>query len=289
MPILDMKEFQEFKKKQISARAEELRNNGIIPTLYIITDDVDPRTQTYMKSKLNMADKLGIRAEKIVVKSKEELIDLTFDVMLNGARTICQLPISKEIEDEYMNKISYFDDVDGFSQMNKVFYDDYSNIPATPKGIMEHLEYIDYDLRGKTVVILGRGNLVGKPLATLMMNKGATVIVLNSKSSDFIRSDSLAIADVVVCATGINGSVKTSELADLKEVLVYNVGTCFDENGKLTTELEVDYEKENIKYTDRIGAVGVCTVLSLLDNVVNSYPIQEKGELSDDEDDMGYN
>lgn len=285
MPILDMKEFQEFKKKQISARAEELKERGIIPTLYIITDDVDPRTQTYMKSKLNMADKLGIKAEKIIVKSKEELMDLTFDVMLNGARTICQLPISKEIEDEYMSKITYFDDVDGFNQMNKVFYDDYSNIPATPKGIMEHLDYIKYDLRGKTVVIVGRGNLVGKPLATLMLNKGATVIALNSKSSDFIRSASLAIADVVICATGIKGSVKTSELSDTKEVLVYNVGTCFDENNKLTTELEVDDDKENIRYTDRIGAVGVCTVLSLLDNVVNSYPVEKEQE--SDEDDMG--
>ena len=177
MPILDMKEFQEFKKKQISARAEELKERGIIPTLYIITDDVDPRTQTYMKSKLNMADKLGIKAEKIIVKSKEELMDLTFDVMLNGARTICQLPISKEIEDEYMSKITYFDDVDGFNQMNKVFYGDYSNIPATPKGIMEHLDYIKYDLRGKTVVIVGRGNLVGKPLAPLMLNKGAIYVI----------------------------------------------------------------------------------------------------------------
>lgn len=289
MPILDMKEFQEFKKKKISARAEELKERGIIPTLYIITDDVNPRTQTYMKSKLSMADKLGIKAEKIIIKSKEQLMDLTFDVMLNGARTICQLPISKEIEEEYMNKISYFDDVDGFNQMNKVFYDDYSNIPATPKGIMEHLEYIDYDLRGKTVVIVGRGNLVGKPLATLMMNKGATVVVVNSKTDSCLRDSSLAIADIVICATGIKGSVKTSELSDTKVVLVYNVGTCFDKNGKLTTELEVDCEKDNIKYTDRIGAVGVCTVLSLLDNVVNSYPIRKKGDLSDDEDGMGYN
>lgn len=281
--ILDMKEFQEWKKKQISERAEELRKNGIIPTLYIITDDIDPRTQTYMKSKLNMADKLGIKAEKIVIQSKEELMDLTFDVMLNGARTICQLPISKEIEDEYINKISYFDDTDGFNQMNKVFKDDYSNILTTPKGIMEHLAFINYDLKGKTVVIVGRGNLVGKPLATLMMNKGASVVVINSKTDSCLRDSSLAIADIVICATGVK------ELSDIKEVLVYNVGTCFDKDNKLTTELEVDCEKDNVKYTDRIGAVGVCTVLSLLENVVNSYPIYEKGDLSDGKDGMGYN
>lgn len=272
MPILDMKEFQEFKKKQISARAEELIRNGIIPTLYIITDDVDPRTQTYMKSKLNMADELGIKAEKIIVKSKEDLLNLDF----NGARTICQLPILKEIEVDYMNKISTFDDVDGFNEMNNVFYDNYSNIPATPKGIMEHLDFIRYDLRGRTVVVMGRGNLVGKPLSTLMLNKGATVITLNSRSSDVIRRTALSVADVVVCATGVKGSVKTSELSNANEVLVYNVGTCFDKNNKLTTELEVDCEKDNIKYTDRIGAVGVCTVLSLLDNVVNSYSLDRR-------------
>lgn len=272
MPILDMKEFQEWKKRQISARADELRRNGIIPTLYIITDDVDPRTQTYMKSKLNMAEKLGIKAKKIIVKSKEDLLNLNLD----GARTICQLPILKEIEENYMNKISIFNDVDGFNEMNNIFYDNYSNIPATPKGIMEHLDFMKYDLKGKTVVVVGRGNLVGKPLSILMLNKGATVITLNSRSSDIIRKISLSVADIVICATGVKGSVKTSELSDINEVLVYNVGTCFDKNNKLTTELEVDCEKDNIKYTDRIGAVGVCTVLSLLDNVVNSYCVDRR-------------
>lgn len=120
------------------------------------------------------------------------------------------------------------------------------------------------------MVILGRGELVGKPLATLMINKGASVIVLNSKSNKQVREQILKLADVVICATGIKGSAKVSELALDKEVLVYNVGTCF-ENGKLTTELEIDEDRVNVKYTDRIKAVGVCTVLELMDNVVNHY------------------
>lgn len=285
MPILDMKEFQEYKKKKIANKVKLLKKNCIVPKLFIITDDVDPRTKTYMKSKLNMANELGIEASKKIATCKNDLIDLYTESITRYATTICQLPICEEVEKEYMRVFKIFPDVDGFSQMNKVFYDDYSNIPATPKGIMEHLDFINYDLRGKTVVILGRGNLVGKPLSTLMLNKGATVIVLNSKSKSFIRSSSLAVADVVICATGIKGSVKTSELSDTKVVLVYNVGTCFDENNKLTTELEVDCEKENVKYTDRIGAVGVCTVLSLLDNVVNFY--YSEGDMSD-EDGMGY-
>lgn len=271
MPILDMKEFQDFKKNQIRNKVKEIKKKNDIPKLFIITDDKDKRTQSYMKSKIKYAEELGIVAEKKIVNNKDMLEELAKECFFTNARTICQLPIDKSIEEEYFKKIISFDDVDGMNQMNNVFYNDYSNIPATPKGIMEHLEYIDYNLRGKNVVIMGRGNLVGKPLATLMINKGATVIVINSKTDSILKTKLLYLADVVICATGAKGSVKVSELNNFKKVLVYNVGTCFDENNKLTTELEVDEEKDNVYYTDRIGAVGICTVLSLLDNVVNSY------------------
>ncbi len=266
MPILDMKEFQNFKKEQIKKEVEKLKQIGIQPKLSIITDDKDNRTRTYMKSKLKYADELGIMAEKIVV-------DINNRKIISEIKTpvICQLPILKEVEDYYEYNLKFLNDVDGFKDSNKIINDDYSNIPATPKGIMEHLEYTGCDLRGKTVVIVGRGKLVGKPLSILMINKGATVITLNSKSNILVREMSLHNADVVICATGIKGSVKSSELSNHKQVLVYNVGTCFDDDGRLTTELDVNIDKPNVFYTDRIGAVGVCTVLSLLDNVVKSY------------------
>ena len=266
MPILNMKDYQEYKKEHLKIGVEILKNIGIVPTLKIITDGEDKRTETYMKSKLKLAKELGLVAEKIVVNSIEELDE----AMSKDSRCICQLPIKKELENYYMANIKQAIDVDGFADYDNVFNDSYHIIPATPKGIMEHIEFLDYNLRGKNVVILGRGNLVGKPLSILMMNKGATVSVLNSKTDEQLRKTLLLTADIVVCATGVIGSVKASELSNDKQVLVYNVGTCF-KDGKLTTELEVDIDKENIYYTDRIGAVGVCTVLGLMDNVINSY------------------
>ena len=266
MPILNMKDYQEYKKQHLKEQVEKLKNIGVVPTLKIITDGEDKRTETYMKSKLKLAEELGIVAEKTVVNSVEELDK----AILDNSRCICQLPIKKELENHYMANVNRPIDVDGFADYDNVFNDNYSLIPATPKGIMEHIQFLDYNLRGKNVVILGRGNLVGKPLSILMMNKGATVSVLNSKTDEQIKKALLSTADVVVCATGTIGSVKTSELNNDKQVLVYNVGTCF-KDGKLTTELEVDVDKENVHYTDRIGAVGVCTVLGLMDNVINSY------------------
>lgn len=272
MPILSMKEFQEFKKKELRVKVEVLRGANITPTLCIITDDKDKRTQSYMKSKLKIAEELGIYAKKCVIDNNLDEIRV---LGYMNVPTICQLPIDKKIEEYYNQNLYLMNDVDGFKDGNKLLKDDYSNIPATPKGIMEFLEFIKYNLRGKTVVIIGRGELVGKPLSILMMNKGATVITLNSKSSEFVRSMALASADIVVCASGVKGSVKSSELNDFKDVIVFNVGTCF-EGGKLTTELEIDEDKPNIYYTDRIGAVGICTVLSLMDNVVNNYKSIDK-------------
>lgn len=268
--ILDMKEFQEFEKERLKKNVASLKNLGITTKLIILTDDEDKRTQSYMKSKLAMADELGIKALKCVVKNETEAIKAILNAIFDKTPIICQLPINKNILDLYNSKLELLSDVDGFNSLDYIFKDNYSNIPATPKGIMRHLSYIKYNLRGKTVVILGRGELVGKPLATLMINKGASVIVLNSKSNKQVREQILKLADVVICATGIKGSAKISELSSDKEVLVYNVGTCF-ENGKLTTELEIDEDKVNVKYTDRIKAVGVCTVLELMDNVVNHH------------------
>lgn len=267
MPVLDMKKFQEHKKKELKKEIIELKSKGVTPQLLIITDGKDKRTDTYMKSKLKMSDELDLKAQKTVVS---DIISLE-KAISEHIPTICQLPIEKSLEEYYMKNIGKTIDVDCFDDCNNIFYDDYDLLPATPKGIMQHLEFIGYNLRGKNVIIFGRGNLVGKPLTTLMLNKGATVLTVNSKTPQAIKDYFLGIADVVILSTDVKGSAKSSQLAKDKDVLVYNVGTVFDDNGKLTTELEVDEDRDNIYYTNRIGAVGVCTVLSLMDNVVKSY------------------
>lgn len=275
MPILSMKEFIEYKKNDLKKQIKKLNKN---PKLAIITDGKDERCATYMKSKLKIAEELGIVARIEKVKDKYDMIDKTFKILENEERTICQLPIKQDIKEQYDEYLCELTDVDGMSSesLKNMFYKNTDICPATPKGIIQFLEYKNIDLSTKNIVIVGRGELVGLPLSTILLNKKCgSLSIISSKTTLETKNVMLGNADIVICASGIKGSVKTSDLSNEKEVIVINVGTMFDESGKLTTELLVDEDKENVFYTDRIGAVGVCTVLGLMENVINFYKNKE--------------
>ena len=269
--ILDMKAYQDYKINKLKNEVEYLKKVGIEPELTILTDGRSKAAETYMKSKIKQASAIGININKIVLKDAYEARNFVYDYTCSPVPTICQFPIEESIKSIYMINVSDFLDADGFNAYDRLYDGDYSIAPATAKGIYEHLLFSGKEIRGANVVILGRGELVGKPLSIMLINAGATVTVINSKTDDIFKRLVLKEADVVVAATGVLGSVKTSELSDTKEVFVYNVGICFDENKKLTTECVCDEYKENVFMTDRIGAVGVCTCLNLFDNVLNFY------------------
>lgn len=275
MPILSMKEFIEYKKNDLKKQIKKLDKK---PKLAIITDGKDARCKTYMKSKLKIAEELGINARIEIIKDKYDMVDKTFTILENEETTICQLPIKQDIKDQYDEYLCELTDVDGMSSdsLKNMFYNNIDICPATPKGIIQFLEYKKIDLTSKNIVIVGRGELVGLPLSTILLNKKCgSLSIISSKTTTETKNIMLKNADIVVCASGVKGSVKTSELSSEKEVIVINVGTMFDEHGKLTTELLIDDDKENIFYTDRIGAVGVCTVLGLMENVINFYKNKE--------------
>lgn len=269
--ILDMKAYQDYKINKLKNEVECLKDVGIEPKLTILTDGRSKAAETYMKSKIKQASAIGININKIVLKDAYEARNFVYDYTCSPVPTICQFPIKDSIKSIYMNNVIDFLDADGFNSYRSLYSGDYSIAPATAKGIYEHLLFSGKEIKGANVVILGRGELVGKPLSIMLINDGATVTVINSKTDDTFKRLVLKEADVVVAATGVLGSVKVSELSDTKEVYVYNVGICFDENKKLTTECVCDEYKENVFMTDRIGAVGVCTCLNLFDNVLNFY------------------
>lgn len=269
--ILDMKAYQKAKILMLKREVERLKNAGIEPVLNILTDGESKAAETYMKSKIKQASAIGIAIKQVVLKNDYEARNFVWDYSNSDTPTICQFPIKDSIKNIYMNNVIDFLDADGFNSYRSLYNGDYSIAPATAKGIYEHLLFSGKEIRGANVVILGRGELVGKPLSIMLINEGATVTVINSKTDDTFKRLVLKEADVAVAATGVLGSVKTSELSDTKEVFVYNVGICFDENKKLTTECVCDEYKENVFMTDRIGAVGVCTCLNLFDNVLNFY------------------
>ena len=264
--VLDMtkyhEEFKDILKRKIT------NNKDTVPILHIITDGKDERCKVYMKSKLNMCKELGINCVIDTVTTKEEMFNLCENIWSKYEVSICQLPISKELEEVYRNQAEGID-VDGMFSGQSLFDKDYSICPATSKGIYRYLKTTYTNLRGKNIVLVGMGDLCNKPLLVMLANEGATIMTFNTSTDETVRLNMLKNADIVVCAGGKKGTVKTSQLSDTKKVLVFNVGIVFDENGKLDTELEIDIEKDNIDYTPRIKGVGVSTVLSLMDNIYN--------------------
>ena len=239
------------------------------PTLYIFTDDQNGTTASYKKSKINLGNKLGINVIISVINSIEELKVQLLKVEQENAGCILQLPFqNKNIVDYYLAYKSSRD-VDGFFRMQELFDKNYTISPCTPKGMYEYLLDNYNNLRGKYAVLVGRGNLTNKPFATMLINEGVTTSVIDSKTPISIKKDMLKKADIVVCSTGKKGSVKSSELADFKDVLVFNCGIVFDNDGKLDTELEIDINKNNIHYTPRIKGVGILTTYTLFNNLYN--------------------
>lgn len=275
MSVLDMKPYIEKEIKDLNKDVEYLKEKGINPKFYIITDGEDDRCRTYMKSKLNYGEKVGIDVQVKVVKNISELNLVLLECINEKIPVIMQLPIKKELE-QYYNSCEEIKklDIDGFFSYQKLIERDWDNAPCTPKGVMNFIldsNGLDLDCRKKHLVVAGRGNLCGMPLSIMGMQEFGAVTVLTSKTNKYTKMQALKTADVVVLATGVKGSVKMSELPKDRNIFVMNVGTMFDENGKLTTELDIDCERENVWYTPRIGGIGVLTVLTLLENCITFY------------------
>lgn len=275
MPVLDMKLYIEKEITDLSKEVDSLKSTGVNPKLYIITDGLDERCKTYMKSKLIHGDKVGIDVVVKTIQTVDELDELLEIAFQKNIPTIMQLPIKKELEESYNNNnLSKILDVDGFFSYQTLVGRDWDNAPCTPKGVMNFIldsNGLDLNVRGKLVVLMGYGALTNKPLSIMLCTNGATCINVNTSTNTFLKKQVLKQADIVICSTGVKGSVKTSWLSDEKTVYVFNVGTIINKEGKLETELEDDAQKNNIFYTPRIGGVGVLTVLSLMENVVNFY------------------
>lgn len=273
MPIVDMKSYHERKKEELIIEVDYLKNKGIIPRLWIITNGKDEKCKTYMKSKLNIANEIGVEVDIKYVSTRKELDNIIGEAYINCIPVILQLPIDSALEEYYKNLPLIYKnlDVDGFFSYQYLMEGDWSNAPCTAKGVANYILDMFESIRGKVIVLVGYGKLTNKPLSTMLLDKGATCVVVNSSTPKKFKEIILQQADIVVCASGVKGSVKSSELSSDKTVLVINVGTMFDINGKLTTELEVDKDRFNVLYTPKIGGTGILTTTTLMKNVVNFY------------------
>lgn len=277
MKIIDGKAFSQKVLENIKIEHESLKEKiGRNAGLAVILVGENPASQVYVKNKIKSCENAGFFSQTIRFSdtiSENELIEkieeLNKDEKIDGI--LVQLPLPKHIDElKIINSINPSKDVDGFHVANvgKMMIGDKTGfLPCTPYGIMQLLEEYEIDVLGKDVVIVGRSNIVGKPMALMLIEKGATVQVCNSKTKNL--SEKLQKADIVVAAVGVPKLIKAQDVKD--GVVVIDVGIN-RVDGKLCGDVDFDAISEKASFITPVpGGVGPMTIASLLKNTLQSY------------------
>jgi methylenetetrahydrofolate dehydrogenase (NADP+) / methenyltetrahydrofolate cyclohydrolase len=262
-------------RADVAQRASALRARGIIPGLAVIQVGENPASQIYVRNKVKACEDNGLHSvlERYpATLSEAELLArvdaLNKDPAIHGI--LVQLPLPNHIDaHKVIEAISPSKDVDGFhvASAGALMVGQPGFWPCTPYGCMKMLESIGYDLRGKHAVVIGRSNIVGKPMALMLLQKNATVTVCHSATQD-LKAMTLQ-ADVIVAAVGKRGVLS----ADMVKpgAVVIDVGMNRDEEGKLCGDVDFDGVKEVAGYITPVpGGVGPMTITMLLVNTLQA-------------------
>lgn len=260
---------------------KEVENFDVKPTLAVIIVGCDPASKVYVKNKIKKSEFLGFNS---ILKElpediqKKELLDviknLNNDKNVNGI--LLQLPLPKGLDEkDFLDEISPIKDVDGFTTYNsgKLFKGEkpYS-IACTPKGIIKLLETKNINLEGKVAVVVGRSNIVGKPVANLLLQKNATVIQAHSKTKNL--PEILKLADIIISATGKEEFIKGDMVKE--GAIIIDVGITRNKNGKLTGDVDFESVYNKVSYITPVpGGVGPMTIATLMENTLELYKLQK--------------
>ncbi len=271
--ILDGKAISQAVKEDVAAEVQALKAQGITPGLAVIIVGDDPASRVYVNNKKKDCEQVGIYSEEFTLPAdtlQEEL--LTLIVSLNGRSDIngilCQLPLPAHIDDKaVIAAISPAKDVDAFHAVNvgHIMIGDPGFLPCTPAGVMEILRRSGISVAGKSCVVIGRSNIVGKPMAMLLLHQNGTVTICHSKTQNL--KEICRGADILVAAVG-KAKFVTADMVKPGAVVI-DVGMNRDENGKLCGD--VDFEQvEPVAgaITPVPGGVGLMTRAMLLQNTI---------------------
>lgn len=273
--ILDGKAVSAKVKEEVKEEVESLKKQGVSVGLAVIIVGNNPASRTYVNNKKKACEAAGIVSEEYALPeetTQEELLALVRELnqkdSINGI--LCQLPLPKQLDEEaVIAAISDKKDVDAFSAVNvgHIMIGDYSFLPCTPAGIMEILRHYNIDVAGKECVVIGRSNIVGKPMAMLLLHQNGTVTICHSKTKNL--KDVTSRADILVAAVGIPHFV-TADM--VKEgAVVIDVGMDRDENGKLCGDVDFAAVEPKASYITPVpGGVGPMTIATLLKNTVTA-------------------
>lgn len=272
MSIVNVKEIVEKKKSSLKREIIDLRDKGIIPKLAVILANDVEASRIYVGRKRKLCFEMGIEEaeylfdEKVTTEDMLKLIEkLNNDPEIDGI--LVQLPLFKHLDEaRIIDSILPEKDVDGFSAVNvgRLYEGKKDIVPCTPKGILTILKELEPNLQGKSAVVVGRSQIVGKPMAALLLNESMTVTICHSKTTNL--PDYTKMADVLVVATGVPHLIDDTMIKE--GAIVIDVGMTRIKD-KLVGDVDTLKVENKAKYVTPVpGGVGLTTVYSLIENVV---------------------
>lgn len=281
--IMDGKALSLKLKEQMKQRIAQLKQQGINPKLVVVLVGDNSASQVYVRNKHKSCGEVGIESEVITMPeqtTQQELLEvverLNQDETVDGI--LVQLPLPKQIDEKtVLRSILPEKDVDGFHPVNVglLSIGDECFAPATPSGIIAMFQEYGIDIAGKNCVVIGRSNIVGKPMAALLLKNNATVTICHSKTEDL--ASYTRRADVVIVATGRRHTL-TAEMVKEGAVVV-DVGMNRNEQGKLCGDVDYEEVKEKASFITPVpGGVGPMTITELLENTIQAAQRHHRAE-----------
>jgi methylenetetrahydrofolate dehydrogenase (NADP+)/methenyltetrahydrofolate cyclohydrolase len=275
MTLLDGRKLSKKIKQNVKTEVDKLQNHGITPGLAVILVGNDPASATYVGMKSKACKEAGIYSivhEMPTTINQDEILDVIS--MMNNNPLIdgilVQLPLPQHIDTTaILEAIDPTKDVDGFHPYNvgRVVAGLDGFIPATPYGVMKLLEEYNIDPQGKNVCVVGASNIVGKPMATLLLNANATVDICHIYT-DNLKTHTLK-ADIICVGVGVVNLIKEDMIKD--DVVIVDIGVSRLESGKLVGDVDFENVSKKCSYiTPSPGGVGPMTIAMLLENTVKS-------------------
>ena len=273
--IIDGREVAKKIKEELKEKVNELKEKGIYPKLAVIMIGKDKASEIYVRNKSRDCDYVGIEYEEFFLEENitmETLLNLIDELNkrddIHGI--LLQSPIPEHLDiRKAFNKIDYRKDVDGFNPINvgKLLIGEDTFIPCTPLGVIKLLEEYNIQIEGKNAVVIGRSNIVGKPLSQYLLNKDATVTVCHSKTKNLKEITSKA--DILISAVG-KPQVVTRDMVKENAVII-DVGINRTPDGKIVGDVDYDNLLDKVSYITPVpGGVGQMTRAMLINNIIKA-------------------
>ena len=280
MQIIDGKKVSAQVKEEVKQQTLELQEKyGLTPGLAVVIVGDDPASRVYVNNKKKACELVGFKSEEYALPAEttqDELMKLVDELNnnkdINGI--LVQLPLPKHLDDKaVIEAINPIKDVDAFHAVNvgKIMLGEYDFLPCTPAGVMEMLHSYEIPVSGKNCVVIGRSNIVGKPMAMLLLHENGTVTICHSRTQNL--AEICSQADILVAAVGRPKFVSADMVKE--GAVVIDVGIHRQDDGKLCGDVDFENVKDKCSYITPVpGGVGPMTIATLMKNTLKAAKIQ---------------